>query len=85
MTGREVCSRCDRESPVGFSVHDDVWNAVTASSTDVLCIFCFDELATEQGIAWDRLVMLWPVSGVTAREAVSESSHGANTAPDVLH
>jgi hypothetical protein len=83
LAGREVCKRCGRESPVGFTVPDEVWAAATDGFASALCIFCFDELATERGIAWDRLVMFWPVSGVTAREAVHEPSHGPGTAPAV--
>jgi len=41
--------------------------AATDGYDGVVGIFCFDAIATERGIAWDRLVILWSVSGVTAR------------------
>jgi len=72
---REVCKRCGRENPLGFSVPDDVWKAAVPSEYQdkVLCIMCFDELATEAGIDWSATPIQWyPVSGVAAKDDVSK-------------
>ena len=64
---RETCKRCYRENPVGFALPDDVWaSAVPAKyRSSVLCIFCFDELATRRNVDWSSSpVEWWPVSGV---------------------
>lgn len=64
---RETCKRCWRANPLGFHVPDEVWNAAVPLELRgrVLCILCFDELATERGVQWDRDVQLFPVSGIT--------------------
>ncbi len=51
---REVCKRCWRENPVGFSVPDEVWRAVVPArhTHHVLCLGCFDRYATARGVDW---------------------------------
>src|SRR5690606_36929680 len=63
---RELCKRCWRFNPVGFSVPDEVWNRVVPEEfrNRVLCIMCFDYFATEHGVEWAQCVELYPVSGV---------------------
>ena len=63
---RELCKRCWRFNPVGFSVPDEVWNRVVPEEfrNRVLCIMCFDYFATEHGVDWAQCVELYPVSGV---------------------
>lgn len=67
---REVCKRCFRENPVGFTVPDEVWAAAVPETyrDKVLCIFCFDELAARRGVDWSSApIQFWPVSKVAAR------------------
>jgi hypothetical protein len=61
---REICKACWRPSPVGFSVPDEVWNAVRHPNLpgNVLCIMCFAALADEQLIQWDKKIEFFPVS-----------------------
>lgn len=70
---REICKRCWRISPVGFEVSDGLWESIVPDglAAQVLCLFCFDEFATERGIAWEREVRLYPVSGATHRAFLS--------------
>lgn len=66
---RERCQRCKRENPLGFSVPDELWaDAVAPFYRDsVLCIFCFDWMATARGVDWSAWpIEWWPVSGVAA-------------------
>lgn len=65
---REICKRCGRESPVGFDVPDEIWEkAVPPQYRDrVLCIHCFDELATRAGVDWTDAIKFWPASGMRA-------------------
>jgi len=67
---RELCKRCWRFNPVGFWVPDEVWQASVPEEfrNKVLCIMCFDEFATENGVDWSDHVRFFPVSGVKHRE-----------------
>ncbi len=59
----EICKRCFREHACGFQIPDNMWNTVVEERYNVLCLTCFDELATEKGIKWDHVVThLAPVS-----------------------
>jgi hypothetical protein len=61
---RERCQACQQPSPVGFSVPDDVWEAVVHPSlrNSILCLPCFISRADEKLIAWDEQIELFPVS-----------------------
>lgn len=70
MMIREICKRCWRINPLGFSVPDDIWQAAVPEGLRdrVLCILCFDELATGAGVDWTAgPVAFYPVSGVQHR------------------
>ena len=56
----EICKRCLRANVVGFVVEDRVW-ADVASSYQVLCPACFDEIARAAKIPY-RFLELYPVS-----------------------
>jgi hypothetical protein len=65
---REVCKRCWRENPVGFSVPDDVWRAAVPGRhcQHVLCLSCFDAYATKRGVDWlQGGCEFFPVPGIT--------------------
>lgn len=67
---RERCKCCQRYNPVGFKVDDVVWDEVVPAEfvTSVLCIMCFDQFATEVGVAWDREgVAFYPISRIMSR------------------
>lgn len=60
---REICCCCNRPSPVGFWVPDEIWNAsVPLRFKAILCIACFARFADEAGIEWDREIKFYPVS-----------------------
>ncbi len=66
---REICKRCGRENPLGFTVPDEVWNKAVPPEyrNKELCILCFDEFATYAGVDWTSTpIEFWPVSGVEA-------------------
>lgn len=66
---RETCKRCGRENPLGFTVPDKVWSKAVPPEfrEHVLCILCFDELATQAGVDWaSGRVRFWPISGIQA-------------------
>jgi hypothetical protein len=48
----EVCKRCKRRSPIGFSVPDDVWAAVVGDPGTTLCPACFDVAAQKKGVRY---------------------------------
>lgn len=75
---REICKRCGRENPLGFYVPDHVWAAAvpTRYRNRVLCILCFDELATERGVDWSADIEFYPVSGMRAKQDVCEGEDG---------
>lgn len=80
MMTREICKRCNRENPLGFQVMDTLWNSVVQERYNVLCIMCFDELATERDIDWVMYpIEFYPVSGIEARRdgmmAYGEGEH----------
>ncbi len=69
----EVCADCGRNNVLGFSVPDEVWQAVTEGTqfeNRVLCILCFDALATERDVDWaaghytGQPIEFWPISGL---------------------
>lgn len=70
MLTREICKCYGRENPLGFYVPDHIWEAAVPFRyrNRVLCILCFDTLATERGVDWAaESVEFYPVSGVRAR------------------
>lgn len=69
---REICKLCFRANPVGFSVPDEIWTAVTPPEyhSKVLCISCFARLADEKLIRWEHQIQLYPVSMRTHIEKV---------------
>lgn len=70
MSTRELCKLCGRISSVGFSVPDDVWEAVrsAAGQRNVLCLSCFTGIADELGLRWCREIEFWPVSLAAHRD-----------------
>ena len=55
-------NRCaGRRVTVGFSVSDEVWEAVVGDANTILCLTCFDEMAQRKGIEYEVLG-LHPVS-----------------------
>lgn len=65
----EVCKRCGRHNPVGFSVPDSTWELVVAERWALVCLACFDELAAPKLVQWENVVQLYPVSTETWRFA----------------
>lgn len=59
----EICKRCLRRNVVGFDVPDTLWESVAKGRWTLLCPGCFDEVAEEEGVAYDiRQADLYPVS-----------------------
>ncbi len=54
MIKREACNRCGRENPVAFSIPDEIWAKVAGETwcDRVLCIVCFDQLASTANVNW---------------------------------
>lgn len=69
---REKCRACWKVSAVGFVVPDDVWKMSVPDEllTDVLCLSCFCAFADERGVQWDESIEFFPVSRITAIEAL---------------
>ncbi len=65
MATREICKACGLESPVGFSVPDDVWSEVVGDPGTVRCIMCFAVEADAKRVVWDDEITFYPVSLVT--------------------
>lgn len=63
-TSREICKLCYHVNAVGFSVSNDVWEAVvpTHARDRVVCVSCFARLADEKQVEWDRNIQFYPVS-----------------------
>lgn len=61
---REWCAMCNRVSPVGFHVPDEVWAEVVHPryQHSTICLSCFAARADEMLIEWDRDIALFPVS-----------------------
>lgn len=61
---REICGLCNRVSPVGFWVPNDVWESVvhTSRMQDIHCLSCFIERADEKLIDWSDEIKFYPVS-----------------------
>lgn len=57
----EWCKRCNRRNVIGFSVLDDIWDAVVRERWNVLCPACFDEEAQAAGVAY-KLTEAWPIT-----------------------
>ena len=78
MVTREICKGCNRENPLGFQVPDQVWaQAVPEHLRElVLCIVCFDELATLRGVDWSAEVSFYPVSGVAFQAFLLATADG---------
>jgi hypothetical protein len=68
---REICQRCHRVSPIGFSARKDIWWKVAGRHWEhsILCIMCFAQLGDEKYIAWEEGIEFYPVSFVTNHEA----------------
>lgn len=64
IMSREVCSCCDGESAVGFSVPDDIWEEVS-DGYNVLCLDCFIRRADRHLVPWDKDIKFFPVSLAT--------------------
>ncbi len=73
MRSREICGACQRPSPLGFHVPEEVWEACVPRRfvTSPLCVLCFATFGDEAGVAWDRQIKFFPVSLVT-HNALSE-------------
>lgn len=64
ISTRERCAACQRISPVGFHVPNEIWEAVVHPHfcNSILCLFCFASRADEKLIMWERDIKLFPVS-----------------------
>lgn len=82
---REVCKRCWRENPVGFSVPNDVWRAAVPArhTNNVLCLLCFDRYATRRGVDWGLRggVEFFPVPGAATSSCRTPSSTCTDCTP----
>lgn len=67
MCTREICKACWKINRVGFSVPDEIWDAVvpTRLRDSVLCLDCFTRFADEQLISWDTQIKFYPISAKT--------------------
>lgn len=72
---REICKLCWNENPIGFSVPDEVWEAVVPEHVRdrVVCLSCFTRIADAKRILWDRDIEFFPVSLLTHLESQSDS------------
>lgn len=54
MGQRQTCKRCGCVDFFNFNVPDDIWAAVvpTDLARRVVCLKCFDELASEKGVKY---------------------------------
>lgn len=61
---REICGLCNRVSPVGFWVPDEIWKTSVHQSriNDIHCLSCFIERADEKLIDWSKEIKFYPVS-----------------------
>jgi len=67
IASREICKLCYSVNAIGFTVPDDVWNAVVPAGcrTQIVCLRCFARLADEKLISWDSDISFYPVSLAT--------------------
>lgn len=68
---RERCGVCQRPSPIGFHVPDDMWRRVVPDyhRQTVMCIMCFASFGDERLIAWEDGIEFYPVSLRTHKES----------------
>jgi len=61
---REICKICFSPNSVGFTVPDDIWEAVISKeyNVNITCLRCFTRLADEKLIEWDKDIKFYPVS-----------------------
>ncbi len=70
---RERCICCEQDSPVGFTVPDEVWLAVAGQREGVYCLMCFAARADALNVEWAERIQFWPVSAVWVNEIPDES------------
>jgi hypothetical protein len=66
----DACKRCGREDGLGFLLPDHMWDGAVPNEfhQELLCLLCFDELATERGVDWRAYpVQFCAVSGLSQR------------------
>lgn len=61
---RERCGICNKVSPIGFKVPDEIWEIAIPDyyRSSVMCINCFISFADERLIEWDKDIKFYPVS-----------------------
>lgn len=47
--GGEICQNCNRTYKTIYRVPDEIWEEVTGQKEGLLCISCFDQLASVKG------------------------------------
>jgi hypothetical protein len=64
MPTREICKLCSSVNPVGFSVPDDIWQAVVPIGyrQNVVCLTCFTRIGDSKNVLWDNEIEFFPVS-----------------------
>lgn len=66
VVARPKCDGCGGWLLPDFHVPDHIWRVVVDNLDDALCLRCFDERATERGVAWEvEGVSFFPASGQT--------------------
>lgn len=51
---RQWCLRCGAQDGFSFRVSDETWRAVVGDGPPILCLRCFDALATKRGVPYAR-------------------------------
>ncbi len=49
----QTCKKCGRQDGMNFHISDEVWERVSEGRWNVLCPWCFDQLAVEKGISYE--------------------------------
>ena len=55
-TEPQGCKLCGRADGFDFHIEDNVWRAVVPESANVLCLPCFDYLASAKGIDYSTAI-----------------------------
>ena len=61
---RQICSACNREYSIDFSVPNYIWvSAVHGSQLDnLICLDCFTRMADTRFVEWEKDIKFHPVS-----------------------
>ncbi len=68
MDQQQTCKMCGRPDKFNFDVSDDIWNAVVPPEliNHVVCISCFDGLASRVGIHYAASLYALYFAGIAA-------------------